>query len=259
MRFDASFGGYELTVWSDRNPALPVGQDAWTVSEFPDGRLRAVVLDGVTPGIAGEWRLGLDQAVYAAALTRATLQADAPLAVCLARAHTALFEPTIELARYRPQTTAVAADLHADGHVELVCAGDSEAWTRGPNGWQPLFPGDVLTADARARFSALVARRAQFDLAAFIAQEAALLAAPADWQCTPIGGFERLLLSTAAAEAPTELVLASDGALLDPARLGRLDAWMKELRDWERAQNGAIARIKRSDDVTVLRLSRSNG
>lgn len=222
----ADYNGYEITIWADTNPTLTVSQDAWLITELP-GRLRIAALDGVTPGQKGLWRLGLDQAVYASQITRAALQADAPLRDCLEAAHEALLDTSITPVRYRPQTAGVAADLYEEGHCEVVVAYDCEIWKQHEDQWQQLLEGDMLSPEARRQHNALLLRKHELTLEEFIVEEAALLNSESAWVRSGIGQLPELRLAETKLEQWDELGLRHNLQPVSASTTYTFSAWVK--------------------------------
>jgi len=79
---------------------------------------------------------------------------------------------------------------------------------------------------------------------------------PAAWLTAALGRFPDIKTEAAAMESFEELVLASDGARLDPERLSDLGAWLDDLRAWEREHLRPRAGAKMHDDLTVIRARR---
>lgn len=245
--------GGPLDVWAETNPLLQVSQDSWLVVELP-GRLRLAAIDGITPTDPAPWRLGLDRASWAAQTICSALQADAPIAACLALAHAEILDESIRPLRARPQAAVVVADILPGRSCQIVRAGDCQAWAREATGWRQVTADDTLAPATRCAFDALLARRAELTRGEFVAAEATLTDDPATRLCTPVGLMAELRLMTYELDAAEELVLASDGALLTPDRLVDLAGWLAGLRSFEREHGEQIARYKAHDDVTALRL-----
>jgi hypothetical protein len=253
----AQIGSYAVEVWADTNPALAVSQDSWLLTELPGDVVRVAALDGVTPVVEGEWRLGLDQAAWAAQMTRAALHADKSLESCLLAAHEAVFDAAIVPYRNRPQTGVVAADVRSDGTVQVAALYDCEAWVRSGDIWSEIPGGDMLIPSAQASFSDLVARKAELTRKEFNRAETELLSDPAMWSRKGVGQFDQITPVVVEVSECDEIVLATDGGLLDEDRLARLPEWLAELRAWEQ-QAKQLGRFKKTDDVTVLRVRRSD-
>lgn len=86
--------------------------------------------------------------------------------------------------------------------------------------------------------------------------EVRLWVTPAAWLTAALGRFPDIKTEAAAMESFEELVLASDGARLDPERLSDLGAWLDDLRAWEREHLRPRAGAKMHDDLTVIRARR---
>lgn len=255
LALHATSGGYQVEIWADTNPMLAVSQDGWLLSELPGRQLRLAVLDGVTPLSPETWQLGLDQAAWAAQTTRAALHAAAPLAECIGAAHSAIYQEA--LTPYaRPRTGLAALDLRPDGSASLAVVSDCQAWVGRAGSWTDLGASDMLVPEARAAFIELVARKSTLSFDEFINAEAELLADPAMWTRHGVGQFEQVTPLLVEIDAWDELVLATDGALLNEERLQNLPQWLAGLRSWEQEQAAAIERFKASDDLSVIRVHR---
>lgn len=154
---------WSIETWDQARRPGAVSRDALLVHCCP-GRLRLAVIDGVTPTECIPEYAGVDGAIWAAALVRASLLADSHLDACATAANGALRAAGgVPSPRDRPQASFLAADL-SDGGVELVRAGDCEAWTRVPEGWLRRvgdFDGDgsLLLLAAAAEIASAVGER----------------------------------------------------------------------------------------------------
>jgi hypothetical protein len=248
--------GWQVESWEQ--PSGSAGsQDAKLV--WPDpatGRLRIAALDGVTPSRRCRTVVGVDGAMYAAAIIRLALQrTDVALDRCLLPANRHLHDPALSRSRDQMQACVTAADLFPDGHVEVVRAGDCEAWARTEQGWIALGSGTALTADVAAEWAEWQRRNPTIDRDVRHDAEERFLGRPEAWTSTALGRFASPVVQRFAADGVLELVLASDGARLSEGVLDDLPAWLGDLRRWEgrRSRLGRAAE-KRHDDVTVLRL-----
>jgi hypothetical protein len=250
--YETSLGTVEL--WSEKSPDASCNQDSYLIDERSDG-LRLAVLDGVTPMTPEPWRLGLDRARYAAEMVRAALLANCSVKEAAEEAHRLIYRPEIPSYRDQPMTALVAADVAPSGDWSRVSIyGDCEAWVRRSGDWQMLDAGDTLHPLARQGYQGLVARRDEMSFRELRVAEGELLADESYWRRTCIGQFEAIQCADFALVEWEALVLASDGALLNPERIHRLDEWLGELREWENGPENT-RRFKRRDDVTVLRLN----
>jgi serine/threonine protein phosphatase PrpC len=250
--------GWRIQAWEEPS-AGAASQDGQLV--WPDvarDRLRVAVLDGVTPTRNTRTVAGVAGAMYAAAVARLALQqAGCELEECLLAANRHLHERGLARSRDQLQTCATVADVFPDGRVEVVRAGDCEAWARTAEGWVPLGCGTALTPsvaqawDEWQRTNASVSRETRH-----VAEEQFLGRREA-WTSTALGRFERPRIQRFSATGVYELVLASDGARLSEPVLDELPEWISGLRAWERRRAGlGRAGEKVHDDVTVLRLVR---
>jgi hypothetical protein len=249
--------GWHVESWEQPSGASG-SQDAKLVWPHANGgRLRVAALDGVTPSLRCRTVVGVDGAMYAAAIVRLALQqTDAPLDRCMLTANGHLHDPTLGRSRDQPQACVTAAEIFPDGHVEVVRAGDCEAWARTSQGWVSLGSGTALTADVAAEWAewqrchATVGRDLRHDA------EERFLGRQEAWISTALGRFASPVLQRFAADDVLELVLASDGARLSEPVLDDLPSWLGGLRHWEGRRSGlGRAADKRHDDVTVLRLT----
>ena len=247
--------GWRIEAWEEPagGAASQDGQLVWP--DVARDRLRVAVLDGVTPTRNTRSVVGVDGAMYAAAVVRLALQQpDCELEDCLLTANSHLHDPDLARTRDQLQTCATVADVFADGHVEIVRAGDCEAWARTAEGWVSLGCGTALTASVAEawgewqRSNGAVSRETRHEA------EERFLGRREAWTSTALGRFERPRIQRFSATGVRELVLASDGARLSEAVLDELPSWITELRSWERRCAGlGRAGEKVHDDVTVLR------
>jgi hypothetical protein len=250
--------GWRIEAWEQPGGAAP-SQDAHLVWPDPDEqRLRVAVLDGVTPTRECRSVVGVAGAMYAAAVARLALQrSGSTLEECVLEANRHLHDGSVGRSRDQAQTCVTAADVFADGRVEVVRAGDCDAWARTADGWSELGCGSALTASVADSWDAWQRDNAGVDRARRHDAEETFLGRPDAWTSTAVGRFERPQLRRFSAGGVTELVLASDGARLSEPVLDELPVWIGDLRRWER-ERARLARAgeKLHDDVTVLRLVR---
>jgi hypothetical protein len=259
QRTVTAVAGWNVECWEQASGSA-ASQDAQLVWPDPRGqRLRVAVLDGVTPSRGCRTVVGVAGAMYAAAVARlALLHAERPLDECVLAANRHLYDSTLARSRDQTQTCVTAADVFPDGRVELVRAGDCDAFARTAAGWVPLGRGSALTATTEAawedwqRRNAGVSREDRHDA------EETFLGRPEAWTSTAVGRFARPSVRRFSLAGVLELVLASDGARLSDRALDDLPGWLHGLRGWERRRPGlGVAGEKRHDDVTVIRISRA--
>jgi hypothetical protein len=247
--------GWQVESWEQASGHAG-SQDAKLVWPDPTVGLRVAVLDGVTPSLRCRTVVGVDGAMYAAAIVRLALQrTGGALDECVLAANRHLHDPTLARSRDQMQACVTAADLSPDGHVEVVRAGDCEAWARTEQGWVSFGAGTALTADVEAEWAEWQRRHTTVSRDVRHDAEERFLGRPEAWTSTAVGRFVPPRLRRFSADGVQELVLASDGARLSEPVLDDLPAWLGELREWEhqRSDLGRAAE-KVHDDVTVLRL-----
>lgn len=245
-------GPFRITLWEEAAKVGWPSQDASLVQER-DGALRVAVLDGVSPHRTRS-RAGVDDAVWASAVTRAALAAPVPLGEALRSASDHLHEGLPE-ARAEAQACTVAADITARG-IQVVRAGDCEAWVQRAGLWGPLLVGDHLTTEGRRRVTDWERSHPEAGLDELLAAESRLLAHPHLWRTTPVGRLRVPVLQQLVHSSDWHaLCLTSDGACLTRAALRDVPAWMSRVRDHEREHRGAHAKPR--DDITVLLIERS--
>jgi serine/threonine protein phosphatase PrpC len=239
--------GWHVETWEQPSGA-DASQDAHLVWRDPaTPRLRVAVLDGVTPTRRCRSVAGVAGPMYAAAVTRIALQRSGRgLVESLRAANHHLHDRSITRSRDQAQTCVTAADVFDDGRIELVRAGDCEAWARRPSvesvwdRWQDANRtcGRDERHDAEERY----------------------LGRPAAWTSTALGRFPQPVIKKFTFRDAHELVLASDGARLREDVLDELTAWLAGLRRWER-RSAATRRAaeKVHDDVTVIRMISGRG
>jgi hypothetical protein len=248
--------GAEIVVVESPSGHAPATQDAW-LALGREGGLRLAAIDGATPPPGAPAFCGLDAATWAAQVTRASLLANDDVAVCLWRANRSLFDPGQASAGARPQAAVAVADIRVrwdgDPHAEVVRASDCVAFARFGSRWKALFPNDRLTAEAAQVWDAWCATHRGASARERAEAEDRALGAPDAWRTAAIGRLAEPRLEWVEVEGFDELVLASDGARVDLARLDALDEWLDGLRRWERTQPYID---KMHDDATVVRWRR---
>jgi hypothetical protein len=251
--------GWRIETW-EQPSGDAASQDAQLIWPDPGApRLRVAVLDGVTPTRRCRSVVGVAGPMYAAAVARLALQrSGSGLADSLLAANRHLHDRALGRSRDQAQTCVTAADVFADGRVELVRAGDCEAWARTAGSWVPLGYGTALIPAVEATWEDWQGRNAHVSRDERHDAEERFLGRPEAWTSTALGRFARPVIRSFSLAGVTELVLASDGARLSAEVLDQLPEWIDGLRDWERRRAAwRRAAEKVHDDVTVLRLSRT--
>jgi hypothetical protein len=250
--------GWRIEAWEQPSGSA-ASQDAQLVWPDPAGQpLRVAVLDGVTPTRDCRSVVGVAGPMYAAAVARLALQrSGSALEDCVLAANRHLHDAAVARSRDQVQTCVTAADVFPDGRVEVVRAGDCDAWARTDEGWVPLGCGSPLAAPVAVEWDEWQDRNADISREARHDAEEGFLGRRDAWTSTAVGRFERPVMRRFSAEGVSELVLATDGARLSEVVLDELPTWIGDLRRWERerAHLGRAAE-KVHDDVTVLRLVR---
>ena len=258
LRTVTTWLGWRLESW-EQPSGSDASQDATLVWPHPAGHfLRVAVLDGVTPSRACRTVVGVAGPMYAAAVARLALQHPGrPLDACVLAANRHLHDEGVARSRDQAQTCVTAADLFPDGRVEVVRAGDCEAWASIDDAWVPLGSGTALTARAAAAWEAWQRRNPNVERAERHEAEERFLGDPRAWTSTALGRFARPVLRRFTLGGASELVLSSDGARLSEPMLDDIPAWLRGLRGWEhRRAHLGVAAGKVHDDVAVLRLVR---
>src|ERR687888_2716570 len=143
--------GWRIETWEQPSGDAR-SQDAQLIWPDPGTpRLRVAVLDGVTPTRDCRSVVGVAGRMYAAAVARLALQrSGGEPGDCLLDANRHLPDRTVPRSRDQAQTCVTAADVFPDGRVDMVRAGDCDAWARTADGWVPLGCGSALTARVAA-------------------------------------------------------------------------------------------------------------
>jgi len=246
----------DVDVWSSASGRGVTSQDAWLVAPMP-GRVRLAALDGITPTAATPSVGGLDGAAWAARVAAATLEAPVPAHEALARANAFLLEHHgVGLLRDRPHTMAAVADVVTVGggaSLEVTVAGDCQVFVDDGDGWLELCGGPLLTDEARRRWRVWHdANPGAHPVEGVAGAYERLLADPAVWRTTPVGLFDDLALARAHRDPGSwrQVVVASDGARLTDASVGRLSEWLAGLRRNEAVEHAGA--FKPHDDVVVV-------
>ena len=250
--------GWHIETW-EQPSGDAASQDAQLVWPDPRApRLRVAVFDGVTPTRNCRSVVGVAGPMYAAAVARLALQRPgSELAGSLLAANRHLHDRSVVRSRDQAQSCVTAADVFPDGRVEVVRAGDCDAWARTTDGWMGLGCGSALTAPVAAAWEDWQSRNADVGREERHDAEERFLGRPDAWTSTALGRFARPRIQTFRLAGVSELVLASDGARLSERALGDLPAWIADLRRWERERaDKRYAAEKVHDDVTVVRLTR---
>jgi serine/threonine protein phosphatase PrpC len=248
--------GWRIESW-EQPSGSNASQDAKLVWPDPSGRFtRLAVVDGVTPSAACRTVAGVDGAMFAAAIAVLALQHPGRgLEECALAANGVLHDERLARSRDQMQTCVTAADVFADGRIEVLRAGDCEAWARTADGWVALGCGTALTEHTEAAWNHWQRRNPAVDRATRHDAEERLLGRKEAWTSTALGRFAHPTLQSYTVHGARELVLASDGARLSEEVLEDLPEWLGGLRGWERSRSQLrVAAGKVHDDVSVLRL-----
>ena len=169
-----------------------------------------------------------------------------------------LHDLAVARSRDQAQTCVTAADVYPDGRVEVVRAGDCEAWARTAAGWQHLGTGTALTPAVEATWQRWQDRNPRVDRDRRLDAEERFLGRAEAWTSTALGRFAQPVIREFSLSGVTELVLASDGARLSERLLDDIAGWLAGLREWERRRTHLWrAAEKAHDDLTVVRLTRA--
>lgn len=143
-------------------------------------------------------------------------------------AHAALHDPAVRPRHHNPMTSAAIVDLDpATGTVNARRYGDCEVWVRRRGtAWTPVFPGDMLTAQARAVYEAAMAERPG-GVSGWTVQEATL-DEPEAWLNPSVGLMDVLTPEVAVIDDCEEVIVTSDGARLTPELCGRVHEWIAD-------------------------------
>ena len=251
--------GWLVETWEQPSGAA-ASQDAQLV--WPDpaaARLQVAVLDGVTPTRRCLDVVGVAGPMYAAAVTRVgTPRAGERVDRRSAGGDRHLRDRCGHPLPDQAETCVTAADVYPDGRVEVVRAGDCEAWARTAAGWQHLGTGTALTPATEATWQRWQDRNSRVDRDRRQDAEERFLGRAEAWTSTALGRFAHPVIRAFSVSGVTELVLASDGARLSERMLDDLAGWLAGLREWERQRTHlSRAAEKVHDDLTVVRLTRA--
>jgi hypothetical protein len=250
--------GWQIETW-ERPAGDAASHDSQLVWPDPAApRIRVAVIDGVTPTRRCRSVVGVPGAMYAAAVARVALQRPAgTLADSLLAANRHLHDRSIGRSRDQAQACVTAADVFPGGRIEVVRAGDCEAWACTTGGWVPLGSGTALSAPVDAAWEEWQRRHPHVSRDERHDAEERFLGRREAWTSTALGRFQQPAIPAFSLEGVQQLVLASDGARLDERALDELPGWIAGLRAWERERAGRRrAAEKVHDDVTVVRLVR---
>jgi hypothetical protein len=232
-------------VWFGGNGHAPGSQDDYLIDPRHSGVLRLAVLDGVTP-FERKGPAGIDQAVWAAGVTRTMVRNIGEPRQLLEDAHAELFQEDTYLSRHRPGTAVAVADVTiSEGHlnVDAASAADCSVWVRHGEHWKEIVGGDHLSAQARTSWEQWKREHADIEEEMLGLAEALLLDDEENRESPAIGRDTDLKPRSASIEGADEVVICTDGARLDPTSLNDLEAHI----------NGFIRETDRGD-VTVIRV-----
>jgi hypothetical protein len=250
--------GFRITLWE--SSALPsrVSQDTSLVIPR-SSTLRIGVVDGRTQVEDAPLVLGCDLGIHAAQIVRHALYGRGTMDQALEEANAFLNAEQDSSRLAFPEATCVVADVDVE-KAAFVQAGDAEAWVFAAGEWRPIFPEGAMTGEAAELDRQWYRENAGLDITDLLRQERAreYVNVESAWRTAALGRFERPKLARMHVRKWDALLLASDGARLNPERIQRLEEWLVGLRSWESTQHrgtGILAH-KPHDDVTVLRIER---
>lgn len=235
----------DTDVWFGGNGHAPASQDDYLMDPRHSGVIRLAVFDGVTP-FERKGPAGLDQAVWAAGVTRTLVRNIGAPRELLEDAHRELFESNTYLSRHRPGTAVAVADVTiGDGvlNVDAASAADCSVWVRRGDDWQEIVGGDHLTPQARKEWEDWKSEHAGIEEEMLGLAEALFLDDEENRESPAIGRDRELKPRSASIEGADEVVVCTDGAKLDPTSLNDIEGHIKNfIRETDRG------------DVTVLRI-----
>jgi hypothetical protein len=224
-----------------------VTQDSSLVS-VRDGVLRIAAIDGVTPSPDTPSRFGLDGAAAAASVVRACLLAPVGITAAISAASADLYTPGLSLSANSAACVAAADISLSDGVVEIVRAGDCEAYAQAPDGsWRALF------GRAASEWADEACRAAGWP---FIStpEYRRIWDTPGAWLTNAVGSVPVPVVEQVRLD-PDDwscLIVASDGAHLDAERASRLDEHLASLCGDCHEGPGYLSH----GDITIVRVRR---
>jgi hypothetical protein len=247
---------WSARAWEEALSPGKVSQDSWAAVEL-EGRLRVAVIDGATPGYESSSRLGVNSAIWAAAVIRTALFADVAIEEAAFRANDVLLSSASALEVVpKPRAAFAAVDIEAH-RVTCVRGGDCVIWLHNGRDWEAVFPGGMLADETVGPYEEWRAAHPSADALAVALAEDDFFSARDAFRTTPLGRFSEPKLEVDIRDPSSVIVVASDGAKLSASRLARLDEWIAGLRQWEDETYVTTAGGKAHDDVTVVRVEAS--
>jgi hypothetical protein len=195
-------------------------QDSSLVTVLDDS-IRIAAIDGVTPTVRTRRVHGTDGAVWAAGVAR-TLLAGSPekLASVAHAINEVLFDDSVSNSRDQQQVALVAADIplasDSESPIVILRAADCVAWAKANGQWRRIFEEDVHIPDVRKAIDAWLTQAEQIHGEPRYAMEEVLSGSPEHWLTTALGRFRTPRLQETAVNGATELLLATDGAVIPP-------------------------------------------
>lgn len=231
----------------------PPAAAAWLVAPAGADRLRIAVIEGRGAVEAG--RAAADPGRSAVALVRSALSEPAAIPTVLARVN-ALLDDGSSFGLSRPAATVLVAELTPDGRIAVARIGGGSGFIRVGGRWNPLFAPSPLRPEAAEAFAAWEATHPTATATDRLLAEERFAGRGTDWRSTPVGRFPEVRSERARADGAEELVLASEGARLDPERLSDLGRHLGSQREWERRAAATLGRAGRRlhPPVVVLRV-----
>jgi hypothetical protein len=252
VRMCCQIGIWELDCWYSTEVDV-VTEDDWLIDPRGSGCMRLAVVDGVTGTASTPQGRPVDvQAAYAAGEVRTALRSRQPIEACLHDANTSLHSrmPSSRVLRDIPQATVVAADLSDDLGMQLVQGGDCMAWFRSEETWVEAFPGDVHTVEYRELADAAYSHATSLEDHLEISR--ALPEGAHYWRSAPIGRLRDPVLRVLSVQNVTEVILATDGAMLSVDHLDALDTALEQVSG--RQLSAGLPKVR--DDVAAIRCRR---
>lgn len=246
-------GSWQAWAWEDAVSVGKVSQDSYVAVELDD-RVRVAAIDGATPGYESSSSLGVNSAVWAAAVTRTAFLSEVSLETAALRANEFLLATSSGLDIVPPPRAAFAAVDVEGSRMTCVRGGDCVVWVYDGNRWESVFPLPMLSDATISPYEEWRAAHTSADSLEVAIAEDEFFADASAFRTTPLGRFADPKLEMEVRDQCPVIVLASDGAKLSLSVIECLGEWMDGLRHWEEATYIPTAGGKVHDDVTVIRL-----
>lgn len=245
----------DIRAWSEPGEINTPMQDSLHWSLHANRILRLAAIDGCTPMEASPQTAGVNSGTYAAALINAALGEKKPVPTILAETNSHLVGLAPKtIAAARPSATVAAVDLENREeilHATLWVGGDAQIWALIDTEWELVGGGSGCSHETKETWQRKKEnyQKAGMSFNEIQQKEAEHYNNPDLFiHHAPIGRFAAIKLQKRQLTCK-EIIVATDGALLQKHACRNLETWIKNVREIE---SRGVSRLKPKDDIAII-------